>query len=234
MKPQSRRIIHVGINFVTAPPPVIDSRSYLGFQQAILSHGLEFTQVTHQEKKIIVTRQVPTALQLTVNVLGPQVGQILVVAPQPGRSLELFIQEVEAAVEAFHATWPAQNRQVIGCDATLRDLYETTSEHAFQELWEGRLKQSSQSLTALGRPVLGGGLRFVMPPLAEEPEPVQIEVKIESFLKDTSKIFVEARFTWTQPTAPGRLFNPRERLLQVNTYVEDQVVAFIMGGPNDF
>ena len=51
MKPQSRQIIHIGINFVTAPPPVIDSRSYLGFQQAVLSHGLEFTQVTYQEKK---------------------------------------------------------------------------------------------------------------------------------------------------------------------------------------
>ena len=229
MKPGSRRIIHIGINFITAPSPVIDPQSYLEFQRAVLSWGLEFTQVAHQENKIIVMRQVPTPLQLTISVLGPQVGQLLIVAPRLERSLEAFIQEAEAAVEAFLATWPVQNRQIISCDVTLRSLYETTREHAFKELWEDRLGQSPHSLAVFGRPVLGGGLRLVMPTLPEEQESVQIEVKIESYLKDTNSIFVETQFTWPQPAMPGSPFDPRERLLRVDAYIENQVLAFILG-----
>jgi len=161
--------------------------------------------------------------------LEPQVGQILVVAPNPKGSLNLFIQEMEAALKAFEAVWPAQNRQVIKSDATLRELHETTSQHAFQELWEKRLGQPTQSLAVFERPIRGGGLRFVMDPIPNEDEPVQIEVKIESFLGDTSKIFVETQFIWLKPTAPGTPIEPGERLSQMNAYIEKQVHRFLSG-----
>jgi hypothetical protein len=108
-------------------------------------------------------------------------------------------------------------------------LYETSAEHAFQELWEMRLRQPPDSLAVLGRPVLGGGLRFVMPPQPDDPEPVQIEVKIESFLRDTKKIFVETQFAWPSPMSPGAPF-PVNRLEQVNKYIEESVISFITGG----
>jgi hypothetical protein len=49
--------------------------------------------------------------------------------------------------------------------------------------------------------VLGGGLRLVMPPVKEGAEPVQIEIKIESFFRESQKLFIETFFVWPQPSA---------------------------------
>jgi hypothetical protein len=230
MKPHSRRIIHLGINFVTIPAPTVTRQSSLAFQQAVASTGLDFVRAENPESRIIITRESPSPLQITVARLEPQVGQLLIVSPHPKGALELFIQEAEAAIEAFETVWPAQNRQIIKSDGTIRELHETTSKHAFQELWEKRLGQPSQALEAFNRPIRGGGLRFVMDPLPNEERPAQIEVKIESFLSDTTKVFVETQFVWSMPTNPGTPFDARERLLVMNTYVENQVRTFIAGG----
>lgn len=136
---------------------------------------------------------------------------------------------MEASLKAFKSVWPSDNRQIIKSDATIRALYETTSEHAFQELWEKRLNQPTQALALFERPIRGGGLRFVLEPSPNEDEPVQIEVKIESYLKDTTKIFVETQFIWIKPTAPGTPINPEKRLLLLNDYIENQVHKFLKG-----
>lgn len=229
MKPHSRKIIHVGINFLTIPTPVINNQSSLLFQQAIIANGLDYIRTENPKNQITLIREEPSLLQISVNALEPQYGQVLVVAPNLKCSLDLFIQETEAALKAFESVWISPNRQIIKCDSTIRDLYETTSQHAFQELWEKRLGQPSQSLASFGRPIRGGGLRFVMDPLLNEDDPVQIEVKIESFLRDTTKIFMETQFIWLKPTSPGVSFNARERLLLINNYIENQVNAFITG-----
>lgn len=230
MNPESRMTIHMGVNFVVSPPPTIDMDRNLDFQQSLVGEGIDFAKVGFKEGELSVIREVPTFLQVRVAALGPPTGQLLILAPNPQRSLGLFAKEAEAVVRAFDSTWPEKNRQVIRCDATLRDLYEASGEHAFKELWETRLAQSPDSLAVLGRPVLGGGLRFVMPPRAHDPEPVQIEVKIESFLKDTKKIYVETQFTWPAPRPPGAAVDPQNRLKQVDAYVENEVISFITGG----
>ncbi len=231
MNPESRVTIHMGINFVVSPLPTIDMERNLNFQQSLVGQGIDFAKVDFKEGELSVTREVPTLLQVRVAALGPPTGQLLILAPQPRRPLTLFAKEAEAVVRAFDSTWPEKRRQIVSCDATLRDLYEASGEHAFQELWETRLRQSPDSLAVLGRPVLGGGLRFVMPPRADEPEPVQIEVKIESFLRDTKKIYVETQFTWPTPRPPGVTFDPQNRLKQVDAYIENEVILFITGGP---
>ncbi|MBE3142684.1 MAG: hypothetical protein IMZ61_02005 [Planctomycetes bacterium] len=71
-----------------------------------------------------------------------------------------------------------------------------------------------------------------MDPIQEE-MPAQIEVKIESFLLDTKKIFVETQFTWPMPTNPGAPFGVRERLSQMNAYIEKQVSFFMTGDSLD-
>lgn len=229
MKPRSRRIIHLGINFITIPAPIITTQSLLAFQQAIISSGLDFVRMEHPENRIILTREVPSSLQISVSTLEPQSGQVLIVAPNPKAPMEVFIQEAEAALSAFEAVWPAQNRQIIKSDATIRQLHETTSEHAFQELWERRLGQPSQALAAFGRPIRGGGLRFVMDPLPDEQEPVLVEVKIESYLRDTTKMFVETQFGWLKPTEPGASFTVRERLTRMDEFIADRVQTFLSG-----
>jgi hypothetical protein len=232
MNTDSRQTIHIGINFVFSPLPAIDAQSKVRFQQSLLNSGIDFARTdSSKEREVFVLRETPTRLEIRVVAMpGAPVGQLLVVSPDPKTELELFAKDAEAIVEAFEATWPAQNRQIISTDVTIRDLYEATGEHAFKELWEKRLKQAPTSLARLGHPVLGGGLRFVMPPRAEDPEPAQIEVKIESFLQDTKKMFVETQFVWPSPKAPGAPFEIKERLHQVDRYVEDNVELFIVGG----
>ncbi len=231
MKTQSRVIIHAGVNFLSIPIPPIGPQTLLAFQQAVLAQGLEFSRVEAPKNTISLLRDTPYPLQITVSAIEPQVGQLLVVAPQPKGSLvlDLFIKEAEAAVQAYETVWPAQNRQIVRADAAIRELYETTSEHAFQELWEKRLGQPPQALSAFGRPIRGGGLRFVMDPVPNDAPPVQIEVKIESFLQDTTKIFVETQFTWPIPSAPQSPFNVRERIQSMNSYIEEHILSFISG-----
>lgn len=231
MNPESRVTIHMGINFVVSPMPTIDQQSSLSFQQSLVNYGIDFSKVELKEREILAVREAPTALEVRVAALGPpSVGQLVILAPDPRRPLDLFGKEAESVVKAFDSNWPQKRRQIISCDATLRDLYESSGEHAFQELWETRLRQSRDSLAVLGRPVLGGGLRFVMPPLPNDPEPLQIEVKIESFLRDTKKIYVETQFVWPSPMPPGRPLDAMSRLKQVDKYIEHEVVSFITGG----
>jgi len=210
------------------PAPVVTKLQSLAFQQAVITNGLDFTKVDNPQHRITLTREQPSPLQISV-VGDNQVGQLLVVAPNPQGSHELFIQEAEAALTAFQSVWSDPGRQVIKSDATIRCLYETTSQHAFQELWETRLGQEGQSLKAFERPIRGGGLRFVMDALPGDTQPAQVEVKIESFLRDTSKIFVETQFTWPKPTEPGEHFDVRGRLQQMTEYINNQVAAFLTG-----
>ncbi len=229
----SRQTIHMGINFVVFPSPRINMQSNLRFQQFLSENGIECPTVKFKEKerKISIARESPTPLNIQVGITtsSPSFGQLLIFAPQSGSSLEMFSKEAEMIVEAFNSTWPTTKRQIITCDVTFRDLYETSSEHAFLELWETHLDQSAEALKVLGRPVLGGGLRFVMPPQPDDDEPVMTELKIESFLKNTKKIFIETQFKWPQPTAAEVPLDPHSRLKQVDDYIENKVVAF-MGG----
>jgi len=228
MKTQSGRIIHAGLNFLTLPVPLINSSKILGFQQAILSKGLEFSKVELPKNSVALYRDLPYPLQIRVSSLEPQMGQLLIVTPQPEGSLDLFISEVEAGIDAYEAVWPADNRQIVTCDVTIRELFETSSQHAFQELWENRLGQSAQALSVFGRPIRGGGLRFVMDPI-QEGLPSRIEVKIESFLADTTKIFVETQFVWPVPTNPSSPFEANLRIDTVRRFINDNIIKFIEG-----
>ena len=230
MNPDSRQIIHIGVNFVISPLPSIDPSSRLQFQQALIEAGIDYSKVEFKDKAIVVVRETPTRLEIKVAATKtPNVGQLLILAPHPKRALISFVQEAEAVVQAFDTTWPADNRRVLSSDTTLRELYETSERHAFREIWERLLGQSTDKLAALGRSVSGGGLRFVMPPEQGQPEPFQIEVKVESYLRNARKIYVETQFRWPQPLPPGSPPDPRSRLEQVNDYVRSNVINFLTG-----
>jgi len=231
MNPESRQTIHMGINFVFAPPPAMDKQSHLRFQQALVGAGIEYTGVRLPENQIEV--QCGTANPLVIKVIGsdPRIGQLLILAPQAAGSLglDMFIKDSEAVVKAFEETRGGQ-RQILASDVTLRDLFDTTHEHAFQELWEHRLGQPEEALKVLGRGIQGGGLRLVIPPLAGDTEPVQIELKIESYLRDSQRLWVETIFKWPQPRAVQERMDPGAQLRQADRYVEECVVKFMMGG----
>jgi len=56
-----------------------------------------------------------------------------------------------------------------------------------------------------------------------------IEVKIESFLNDIRKIFLETQFTWNRPQPPGSPLDPGKRLEALDDFIQNEVVRFVMG-----
>lgn len=218
----------MGISYIFSPMPNLEKKALVQFQAALINSGVEFKRAEQtNEHQIMVVRDAP-ALNINVMMIPPAIGQIIVVSPQPGCIKEMFVKEVEAVLNAYSMVWTAPS-QVVHSDATFRDLFEATEAHAFQELWEQRLKQPKQALKPLERPVLGGGLRLVMPSQPEDTIPTQIEVKIESYLQDSRKFFIETVFTWPQPMPSGADLNPQGKIQQLDDYIENSVIVFARG-----
>jgi len=228
MKEHSRKLIHIGINHLLSPRPSISQERIIAFQQAIINNGLEFSQLNRQDDRIILIRENPSPLHITIISSNQPVGQLIVVAPHPKTPLDLFVKEAEAVCVAFDNVWSSHNRQIIGGDTTIRELHETTSQHAFQELWEKRLGQQPNSLAVFERPIRGGGLRFVLDPVQSDADPSQIEVKVESYLNDTNKIFVEIQTRW-QNSQPSSSFDINGRIQEANSFLTNKVHKFILG-----
>ena len=228
---ESQTTIHKGIAFIFTPFTGVDKRTSLKFQAQLIERGLDFSRTQDAENVLAVTREKPTALEINVKLLqtpvGAPLGQVLMLGPHDAHDGQMFEREVEAVIEAFNDVWFDSNRQLLRCEVTVRDLFESEMDHAFQELWVHRLSQREDALAALGRPVLGGGLRLVMPPIPGDLSSCQIEVKIESFLQDTKKIFVETQFVWPNPISGP--MDPSIRLKAVDDYVSDSVIPFIVG-----
>jgi len=225
---ESRSALHFGVNFVLAPPPLIDGKHIRSFQDHLAEEALEFTGVNTPATGMGVFERSPTRpLQVRVQTTPP-VAQLLIIAPIPERTVEEFMEEAEAVCSAFQKTWPSPV-QLVARDCTIRHLYDVPAEHAFEYLWVKRLGETESQLGALGRPVLGGGLRFVMPPIASDTEPKQVEVKIESFLNNSRKLYVDVSFAWPSPVAPGSSLDPGAMLQEVQAYATTEVVAFIRG-----
>jgi hypothetical protein len=233
MKKLSRQLIDIRISFLLLPGIPISSQSTLTFQDEIRKAGLEFTNVTIQQNGIIIDRIEPSPLKIIVSMAQPPVCQLCIIASMPKTGIEGFYKDAEAAIIAFQTTWSSPTWQIVKCDAGIRELHETESEHAFKELWEERLGQSAKSLSVFKKPIRGGGLRFVLDPVQTDADPIQIDVKIESFLSDVKKIFVETSFSWIKANAPNPLINVTDRLIEMNKYIEECVLGFIKGGNDE-
>ena len=90
------------------------------------------------------------------------------------------------------------------------------------------------------RPVAGGGLRLMMPPHSVEgAAPVSIELRVESFLRETNKMFVETVFTWPQPriVTEEQGFEAQRLMEEIENFAANELWDFIMhmpeGGRNE-
>lgn len=200
------------------------------FEKALLDSGLDFSQMNIHEKGFTLNRTQPSQLQIKIESPGPQVTTIQIVSQNPQYDLGMFCRDAEAVTESFQRTWPSEHYQVLTTTSKIHHLYSSQT-HAFKYLWEGRLGQMSTDFQALGnRPVAGGGLRLLMPPhSAEGSEPVSIELRIESFLRETNKLFVETVFTWPRPRVinKGAGFEPQQAMDAVEQFAANEVWNFI-------
>ncbi|MFV1958318.1 MAG: hypothetical protein ACC662_02775 [Planctomycetota bacterium] len=164
-------------------------------------------------------------LQIQVANPGPHAGQLLIVSPKPQRSLAIFTREAIESLAALREVWPGV-RQSLHRDVTVRHLYEVTGDHAFKFLWESRLGQREQDLSHFGRPVSGGGLRFVMPPVSRDPQ-CEVQVKIESYLRNPRQLYVEVVLNWNYVVGLDDSFDVGSLLKEAEDFATGPVVHFI-------
>jgi hypothetical protein len=64
---------------------------------------------------------------------------------------------------------------------------------------------------------------------------ISIEVRIESFLRETNKLFVETVFTWPQPQiiTAEQGFAPRRLMEEVERFAANELWDFIMHVPGE-
>ena len=233
---QSRTSVHFSISFVIATAWTPDKALTVDFQKALLDNGLDFSRTNAGTNNFILSRTQPSHLQVKLESPAPQVSSIQIVSAPPAYDLEMFIQEASAATGAYQQTYAADQYQIIRCGAKLQHLYSSRA-HAFQYLWEMRLGQSPQDFHCLGqRPVAGGGLRLVMPPHSKENEqPRSIELRIESFLREPRKLFIETAFVWPKPLLlqKDQKFDPESRLISLEQYATNEVWTFLTQNTTD-
>jgi len=226
----SRRSHHFGINYVVTKAWTPDSKKILDFEKALLENKIENLTRNINKTFLELARKEESHLRIRIASVGPDVSNVLVNSVRPVYNLDLFIEEADAIYDAYHQTWVKNMPcQIVRCDATIRHLYSCT-EHAFKYLWETRLGQKEEDFKYLGgRPILGGGLRLVIP-ATKEPDPVHIEIKIESFFEAIQEMFIETQFVWPQPRLlqATEKFDPGPRLTSVEGYAIKEVCDFLL------
>ncbi len=227
---ESKTSIHFGVNFLIAGAWGHEKGALLNFQRALLDGGLEFSQTNARSNGFTLVRTEPSALQVVLEATAPQVQTLQIIAGNPQCDLDMFGRDCEAVTAAYQKTWPMPQYQILSTSGCIRHLYSTKT-HAFQYLWEQRLGQNPRDFAVLGsRPVAGGGLRLVLPPHAKDnAEPAGIEIRIESFMRETQKLFVETVFNWPRPRVivEQQGFQAPARLNEIESFAANDVWSFI-------
>lgn len=227
---------HFGVNYIFAPGEAATQMKVLQFQQhlAQVEIGIAFDLIQRlTDQQFTFTRSNPP-LQIglvTPDPRGaPALSQILITAPNPARDVEDFTHEAEDVIRVYRQVWPSA-QQIVSRDCSIRMLYAVHGSHAFQYLWEERFSRSGAELRLLERPILGGGVRFVLPPTPDTPGEALIELKLESLLSDSSQLFVDTHFTWQTPGPVDALVSPRVMLETAKSYIDGPVRRFLTSHP---
>ncbi len=202
----------------------------MDFQKALLDAGLDFEQTNTLGNRFIMRRNKPGKLQVIIEAANPAMTNVNITAPEPSGDIEMFTQEADAVMRAYKQTWNHNQYQVVRSMAKIHQLY-SSSEHALKYLWEDRLGCSPMEFKALGqRPVAGGGIRLVLPPVENpDSEPHSIELRIESFLREKNKLFIETAMVWPKASViKGQEdFSSRGRLRYLSNYAANEVLNFL-------
>lgn len=228
---ESKTSIHFGIQFLLAGVVLPDRQTILEFEKRLLEAGVEFSQRSARPNGFSLIRQEGSGLQVSLETAGPQVLQLQIVAANPQCDLEMFGRDADAVTESYQKISRTHPLQVLTTSVCLRHLYSVQG-HAFQYLWEKRLGQSKDDFKSLaGRPVAGGGLRLVLPAhQIGEQEPASIELRMESFMREPDKMFIEIVHGWPRPRTigQGQGFDSSRYLIMTEEFAANEVWNFLV------
>ncbi len=229
MKKESEQVLYVGVNYSLFPLPELNITNRMEFQRRLEEEaGIELTDVTFDRQNLVLTRKSPMPLEIRISPLSPQIGQLSIIVMQmDNRSVEYVGREASDVAGVFTSVWP--NRTLKSVEASLRCLYDSNADHAFRELWEERLGQPLGQLGVLNRPVLGGGLRLVLPMGEEGNIQPHVDLKIESYLQDRRKMYVEVLAAWQGSALPDedQRIDPDARLEYVDNFLHQEVMDLV-------
>jgi hypothetical protein len=228
MLEESRRVIHIGLNYVIAPKRPLTVDEKLRFQKELSLIGLEAENTAKKEGGIGIKALydgAPVIVETFMN--SPNAGQLLILMPE-NPSVSLFPQIADAVGDIYLKVFTEPRPQAFPArDGCIRKLFDCGAEypHAFKFIWEKMLGKTQPDLAPLGGPIAGGGLRFVIPPVGDKP--VETDVRIESLLKDPTQLWVEVKMKWLKPERAETGFRAAEHFKRLNDFIDENVVEFI-------
>lgn len=225
--------IHYAFRYVFAGAWTAERQKCLDFEKRLLDEGIDFAQSQSLPNAFVLSRNEKSPLQVKLIAQAQAASVVEVISDQPQYHVELFIKEAQAVLKNYRQIWRPNNCQVLASNARIRQLY-SFQDHAFKYLWERRLGQTGTDFKKLGnKPVLGGGLRLIMPPTKQEPEPLQIELRIESYFRNPKQMFVETAFTWpkSQSMTVEDNFEIDKKLKSLQNYSLNEVWDFLANPP---
>lgn len=235
----SRQTVQFTVGFLIGPALELDEQRTAAFRARLEEEGIRFEHAEHGDSTLVLARDTPSSLQ--VQIVSGQVGggsepvpvtQIMV-ATVIGQDVQAapageFADAAHEVTDAAREVWP-EMEYVLGWNTGVRTLFASSTEHSFQYLWEQRLGQDTQELSVFGRPILGGGLRLMFPPGQGEGEQYQAEVRVESFLEDVRRLYVEVNLANGAPE-PINALNPTVLIQGTESFLNDRVIPFLLGG----
>ncbi len=131
----SRRIVHLGINFMFAPVTIpIDTEQQIRFQDLLSKQQIVFDQINKSDKFLKFSSTKGGRLDVQIGSAGPQVSQLLILSQNPTLPEQSFIEHADIICDIFRQVW-SEPQQIIHRDSCLRSLYQVNDQHAFQFLW---------------------------------------------------------------------------------------------------
>lgn len=235
----SRQTIQFTVGFLIGPALALDEERIAAFRARLEEEDIRFDHVEHADTTLVLARTAPSSLQ--VQVVSGQVGtpaepvpvtQIVVATvisqDSPVAAVSEFADAAHEVTDVARDVWP-EMEYVLGWNTGVRSLFASSTDHSFQYLWEQRLGQDTQELSVFGRPILGGGLRLMFPPGQEEGEQYQAEVRVESFLEDVRRLYVELNLAHGNPE-PINTLNPTALIQATEAFMDERVLPFLRVG----
>ncbi|HEU0078434.1 MAG TPA: hypothetical protein VFQ76_12330 [Longimicrobiaceae bacterium] len=232
----SRQTIQFTVGFLIGPALELDEERIAAFRARLEEEDIRFEHAEHADSTLVLARNAPSSLQ--VQIVSGQVGggpepvpvTQIVIATAIGQDVPVaevadFANAAHEVTDVARDVWP-EMEYVLGWNTGVRSLFASSTEHSFQYLWEQRLGQDTQELSVFGRPILGGGLRLMFPPGQEEGEQYQAEVRVESFLEDVRRLYVEVNLAHGSPE-PINALNPTTLIGATEAFMDERVLPFL-------
>lgn len=235
----SRQTIQFTVGFLIGPALELDEQRIAAFRARLEEEDIRFEHAEHVDNSLVLARTAPSSFQ--VQMVSGQVGggpepvpvTQIVIATAVGQDVPVaavaeFADAAHEVTDIARDVWP-EMEFVLGWNTGVRSLFASSTEHSFQYLWEQRLGQDTQELSVFGRPILGGGLRLMFPPGQGEGEQYQAEVRVESFLEDVRRLYVEVNLASGTPE-PINALNPTVLIQATEAFVDERLLPFLRGG----